>query len=320
MHALIRRLLTVAATLAVGSSAVGQTTPLLNEQEYSGFLAKPAVWFNSSNSGMSLANDGKLTVTAGIHALTYFTSPGYPQILGVGAELSASFDLSFQSVGTTGQGFRVGVFDSMGTPISPNRATADNQPGIFQNYEGYVWTWKPNPGTGSNGLSLNERDSGFVGTNSTRLLSTITNVYTTVGSGNGPSAQVFQTGLTYQATYSVTRTTDTTLKFDLTIAGGGPGWSFGKSYNITNPSTYSFDAFAILSVSGAGGSNFSIDNLLITHTAAASPPSDPGISANNTGGGPAIPEPSTYAACAGAAVLGLAFWRRRRAAAKAVVA
>ena len=34
----------------------------------------------------------------------------------------------------------------------------------------------------------------------------------------------------------------------------------------------------------------------------------------------AIPEPSTYAACAGAAVLGLAFWRRRRAAAKAAVA
>ena len=34
----------------------------------------------------------------------------------------------------------------------------------------------------------------------------------------------------------------------------------------------------------------------------------------------AVPEPSTYAACAGAAVLGLAFWRRRRAAAKALAA
>jgi hypothetical protein len=63
------------------------------------------------------------------------------------------------------------------------------------------------------------------------------------------------------------------------------------------PSTRTFDAFAIYSVN-TNGSNFAIDNVLIT----------------------AVPEPSTYAACAGAAVLGLAFWRRRRAAAKALAA
>ena len=73
--------------------------------------------------------------------------------------------------------------------------------------------------------------------------------------------------------------------------------SFSNSLIVSSPSTYAFDAFALYSVSTAG-SNFTIDNVTIT----------------------AVPEPSTYAACAGAAVLGLAFWRRRRAAAKAAVA
>ena len=66
---------------------------------------------------------------------------------------------------------------------------------------------------------------------------------------------------------------------------------------VNSPTTYAFDAFAIYSVT-TDGSSFAIDNVTIT----------------------AVPEPSTYAACAGAAVLGLAFWRRRRAAAKAAVA
>jgi hypothetical protein len=85
--------------------------------------------------------------------------------------------------------------------------------------------------------------------------------------------------------------------FSFSLTDTNRTFNFGNSFQVTSPSTYAFDAFAIYSVT-TNGSNFVIDTVKIT----------------------AVPEPSTYAACAGAAVLGLAFWRRRRAAAKALAA
>jgi hypothetical protein len=161
------------------------------------------------------------------------------------------------------------------------------------------------------------------GTN--QLLNSITDGtnYSIFNSGNSSSSgsasgQVFQTGTVYAATYSISRGSGNALTIDFSVTGGAAGWNFGKSYSIVGPNDLAFDAFAILSVSNiapSSGSNFAIDNLRIAHIAASS-----GFSAFDLGGPTVIPEPSTYAACAGAVVLGLAFWRRRRAAAKALAA
>ena len=288
--------------MAAFQTASAQTTTLISES------SNPATWFNSSASGTTLASDGKLSVTAGRHALTYFAPSATPQALAAGETLQVTFDLSFTTVGTTSGGFRVGLFDSNGA----TRPTANGVSSGFQGYDGYAFTFTPNPGTDSNSLNLRRR----LTTGSDQLLSTLTDTYSVYSSGTSSgsaSGQVFQTGTVYAATYSVSRGSGNALTIDFNVTGGGAGWSFGKSYSITGPNDLAFDAFAVLSVSTAG-SNFAIDNLRILHTAASG-----GLSALEVGGG-AVPEPSTSAACAGAAVLGLAFWRRRRAAAKALAA
>ena len=118
-----------------------------------------------------------------------------------------------------------------------------------------------------------------------------------LGSAN---KQNFQLGTVYAATYTLSRYANNGLEIEFSVTGGGSTWNFGKLYSITQPGDLAFDAFALYYVGGG----FTIDNLAISHIAAVG----------------AVPEPSTYAACAGAAVLGLAFWRRRRAAAKTAVA
>ena len=303
-----RNLLLSAAAFATVQIAPGQTTTLLSE-------SNPATWFNSSGSGMTLASDGKLSVTAGRHALTYFAPSATPQSLASGASLQVTFDLSFTTVGTTSGGFRVGLFDSNGA----TRPTANGVSTGFQGYDGYAFTFTPNPGSDSNSLNLRKR----LTTGSDQLLSTLSSTnpvvttYSLYNSSNSTSSgsaseQVFQIGTVYAASYSISRGSGNALTIDFSVTGGAAGWNFGKSYSIVGPNDLAFDAFAILSVSNtapSSGSNFAIDNLRILHTAASSG----GLSALDVGGG-AIPEPSTYALGAGLAALGLAVWRRRRAA------
>jgi hypothetical protein len=305
MHALIRRLLIVAAVLAVGSSAVAQTTTLISEAKNS------AVWYSSSGnqtilSTFTLASDGKLSVGDGQHALTYFTpSKLTQQPVNAGQSIQATFDLSITGFGTSSGGFRVGLFDSNGG----TRPTGNSVSTAFQNYDGYVFSWTPNPGTASNALNLRKR----LTTGSTSLLSTTASTtYQTYALNPDPdkgeiladsilgsaNRQNFQIGTVYAATYTLSRYANNGLEIEFSVTGGGSTWNFGKLYSITQPGDLAFDAFALYYVGGA----FTVDNLVISHIGAA--------------GATAIPEPSTYAACAGAAVLGLAFWRRRRAAAQ----
>ncbi|MEN9812747.1 MAG: hypothetical protein RL479_1433 [Verrucomicrobiota bacterium] len=308
MHHSFRRLLLSAAALAALQTAAAQPDVLRNDD-----LSSMSNWFNSSNSGMSLAAGG-LAVNMGRHALTYFTEYGSFQTLGNDKTLQVTFDLSFTTVGQSPGGFRVGLFDSNGAtrPTSANNASTG-----FQYYDGYLFSWNPNPGSSSNALRLSARTPKSSALD-TLLSSTATSTYSVVGSSGGPSGQVFQTGTTYQATYTVSRGSGSGLTFEFSVTGGSLV-DFSNSFAITSPRTNAFDAFAIYSVSddlnktpAVYGSNYNIDNFIVSYF------DTPKLGANSTE--PAIPEPSTYAACAGAAVLGLAFWRRRRAAAKAAVA
>jgi hypothetical protein len=309
MHDPIRRLLLSAALLAVGSSAVGQTTTLISES------TNAAVWYSSSGnqtilSTFSLAADGKLSVGNGQHALTYFTpSKEIQQSVNPGQSLQVTFDFSITAFNpsTSSGGFRVGLFDSNGTRPTGNGSFD------FKPYDGYLFTWTPNPGSGTNALNLRKR----LTTGTTQLLSTTgETTYATyakpadstkgeiladsiLGSATGQNLQL---GVVYSATYTLSRYSNDGLEIEFSVSRVGDNLNFGKLYSITQAGDLAFDAFALYYVGGS----FTVDNLEISHLGAA--------------GAGAVPEPSTYAACAGAAVLGLAFWRRRRAAAKALPA
>jgi hypothetical protein len=306
MHPSFRCLLFSAAAIAAVTSALGQS-----QISFTNRLDNIDNWFSSSgasSSGMSLAN-GTLSVSTelgGRHVLTFFTPAGTQQSLNLNDTFQAKFDLSFTKVGTGGGSFRVGIFNSTGTLSEPNRPTGSGDPQYFAPFKGYLTSWnpKPDPSSATNGLGVRERNT----TTSTDLLSTTT-VYSGTLPGTGsPSGKQFAAGTTYSAAYSISRTANSELTISFSITGSGLG-TFSRTVTDSTPSTYAFDSFGLYALSGS--SNFAISNLVFSY--------DPAISAFDLGG-PAIPEPSTYAACAGAAVLGLAFWRRRRAAAKALVA
>lgn len=252
-------------------------------------LSSSAQWLNSSTSGVTLSSN-TLAVTAGRHALAYFTPVGSTQALGVGDSLSVSLDITFSTVGNASGGFRVGLFDSNGA----TRPSANGDNTSFTGYNGYIFTASlasPDSSSGvSNSLTLRERATGVSGA----LLSTTAGgLYTTAGSGGGPTGQTLATGVTYNLNYTISRTDSTTLSHTFFLTGGSLV-GFNNTFSDTSASTTEFDAFAILSTS-TNGSTFALDNVLITYTAAA------------------IPEPSTYAMIlGGVSLLGLIYQRRRR--------
>jgi hypothetical protein len=293
MQALIRRSLGLAAVLAVGT-LMSQTPPLLDANFNNGTKTG---WLNSSGTGgVDVDTDKRLSILAGRHALTYFTPAASRRSLTNGESLTASFDLSFTQVGTGGGGFRLGLFDSQGDRRGDETNTG------FNDYTGYVFTLNPST-TSATGLKLLARsaNSSLTTPDLVSLISTTNHAqYTDVGVGQ---TSAFGTNTTYRVSYTVNRGTGEGLTFALSVSVSGGPLVFTTSFNVPIPVTSTFDSFALYSLNnnpanGTLGSNFAIDNVLIT----------------------AVPEPSTYAACAGAAVLGLAFWRRRRAAAKALAA
>ena len=305
MHALIRRLIVVAAAFVV--TALIAQPPLLQDNFNDQTRTN---WLNSSTGTSINATNQNLSISSGRHALAYFTSNGTQQTLGPNESITVSFSLTFSSAGSSSTGFRVGLFDSQ----LAARPTTDGVSTVFKDYDGYLFSFAPAPtdAAQSNNLRLRVRTpSGGSGVPaSTALLSTLSETVsptdpTLVTSTYDPAGtriesvetakRTLQVGTPYSVTYIVSRSAGSALTFSFSLTDGTI--NFGNSFLVSSPTTSTFDAFAIYSVS-TNGSSFAIDDVNIT----------------------AVPEPSTYAACAGAAVLGLAFWRRRRAAAKALAA
>jgi hypothetical protein len=295
MHALRRRLLVLAAALVAGTMPA-QTTTLFSDDLSS---ISNWVYFNSTSVRVS---GGKLLIDDGQHAIAFFSaSGGGRQTVGLNESLQVSFTLSFSNPIASPTGMRMGLFDSNAGTIPPAN-TPTTSSSVFQGYDGFLFSWDAVPPSGNNTLTLRYRTPAGQSGNaaSTSLMSSFTNTYSTVGvtAGTAPPLTTFQAGVDYQATYTISRGSTNTLTFAFSVTGGSIA-TFSQSSSVSAPSTYEFNAFALYSLSNT--SDFAIDNVLITHTTP-------------------VPEPSTYAACAGAAVLGLAFWRRRRAAAKALAA
>jgi hypothetical protein len=286
-----------------GSSSINGTKWL--------YSFSPSVAFDL-NPFTDATTDKYLKVPAGQHVVAFW--PSGPISVTSGSSIQVAFDLyltSAPNADDTGS-FRLGLFSSEGSgpPGASNK---------FKSYEGVIANWNPNSATKP--VRFFERKP--TSSDSQLMNSTGASFYRQLGGDQTPGA-VFELNTRYSLTYTVEGTSATELKFTLGATGGSlSGFSFSSSNNASSAYfTSAFDSFALYSLSTSGIA-FAIDNLVITHTAAAVAAASSGSGGTFSTfdlGGPAIPEPSTYAACAGAAVLGLAFWRRRRAAAKALTA
>ena len=313
-----RRLLVLIAALSVTLISTAQT-PLLQDNLEGSTSINGTKWLYSFSSSVAFGpnpytedtTDKYLGVPAGQHVVAFW--PSGPISVTSGSSIQVAFDLYLTSSpnATDTGSFRLGLFSSEGSgpPGASNK---------FKSYEGVIASWNPN--SASKPVRFFERKP--TSSDSQLMNSTGSDFYRQLGSDQTPGA-VFQLNTRYSLTYTVEGTSATELKFTLGATGGSlSGFSFSTSTKDSSAYfTSVFDSFALYSLSSSG-IGFSIDNLLITHTGAAvaaASNNEPlvgglGFGATN------VPEPSTYAACAGAAVLGLALWRRRRATAKAAVA
>jgi len=222
-------------------------------------LPDTAHWYSSSTSstGNLVHQSGALLVPAGRHALAYFTD-GAAQSLAVGDEIAATFTVNFSALGNSAGGLRLGLFNSNGE----TRAT-DGDNLTFTKYDGFMATTTvrfPDSDSSSSGsLSLMRRTPDVGGA----LLSTVGNFAALKSfSGNNIS---FEAGVNYAFKVAIVRTADAKLRFTFTATGGSlVAYGYEEEFDsVVN----AFDCFAILSTS-ANGSTFTLDDVVITHTAA----------------------------------------------------
>lgn len=223
-------------------------------------LPASAAWWASSTSSPTLAlQSGALLVPAGKHALAYFAAQNAAQTLAVGEQLTAKFDVTFSVVGTASGGFRLGLYHSNGAARAGNGENASFSP--FDGIMVAISARYPDSVPAlSSAFSLRAR---LPSANNGALLST-TEAYGPA-SAYGRNSQSFEAGVPYQFRLSVLRATPNSLQVTFTATGGAL-LDYGFQGELAS-SVSAFDAFAILSTS-TNGSTFTMDNVVITHTAA----------------------------------------------------
>lgn len=288
----------LAGTIALAPCLAFAQTTLLDDSFADGNrsgqnLTSSSAWFGTSGATTLTATTGAMTLatgTSGRGAVTYFTTAGSPQALGIGETITAqlSFTVTGPLTTTSTNTFRLGLLNSSdGTRIS-----TDNHGTAYLNYTGYVTSFSLNSTADLSGGAISVHE---------KLASSNTNIgtfgtgganYASLGT-DGPSANpgnfTLSADTAYVATFSITRTGADSLNFASSITGGS--FNSFHLWTITDPSAsaLAFDTFAF-HVNSNTVTTTVVSNALITH---------------------AIPEPSTYALIFGGLALAGVIVRRR---------
>lgn len=292
-----QRLLPLATALAIVPLAVFGQTSIFNDSFSDGQRTGVSntdglAWIAGSGGSTLVASSGQMqfiNTSAGSRQFSAYFAPTDNRVelanIGDSLVLSATFSVAnaTNSANPTQSDFRFALLDST-TGTGTTRYTADSQDSATTNltYGGYAIFANLGATTGS--MSLRER----VTSNPQKLISTTSPF-------SSPLASTTSQALTLGASYTVTLTmTRTATGVDLDAAWTGAGLSnYAVSYSDNAAAFTHFDTVAF-GGQFALNENFTFTNLSLTYNA--------------------IPEPSTYAALAGALALGFVAWRRRRSA------
>lgn len=257
-------------------------------------------------------NNGSIGVSSGSTRglMAYFASSTAPVSLAVGDTLTVALTFRFNGSGAGANGdFRIGLLNSGGG--ATNIASASSRYAVAtsnsltssstaRGYSGYIANTRAATTGSTDTLSFWERTPGvtgsqqIVGPTASDLAATTT--FAQLGNyGGGSVGAVANSGTLYTLTFSASHASASQINLDYRVANATTDETI-MSYSGSDSSTLitSFDSLMV----------FSTYNNQLTVT-------DMNVSVSS------IPEPSTYAAFAGLAALGLVAYRRRRAAAPA---
>jgi len=306
-----RVLLVCSAFAGLGGALSGQVTTVALSDAFAEATARSSGGAASAPLGVSSAtqwyeSSNVLSVSDGAMAFQPAASATVvafyaPQTLTyAGDSISLAFDFRVTAPANINAGLRLGLFDSGGNLPTPNSngligngtsASTDyaaNAPWV--NYKGYISTLNP---TGAGAFSIQER---AVGT-SQSLISTTNSVYAALKTATG---QAFEEQTDYHGVLTFTLNETGGLDIYSAITGGLLD-NYAVATTDATPATLVFDTISFYlnvnssSVPAAG--TLTLDNIRISTLSNAPSP---------------IPEPSTYAVIAGAAMLTLGVIRRRR--------
>lgn len=245
---------------------------------------------DSSNSVWLQSVSGTLDASSGTHLLAtsqagsanwigFFTDDSVtnqPIHLAVGKALKVSLVFKGNNITASAGNFRIGLFDYADGGVRPTIDGAGvGNSGV--NVRGYMAAINYGQTYSANPFSLYVRNSLVAD-----LMGTTGNY---VGLGGGPTgyagAPAFQNGVAYDALFTITRTSATSVTFDVNISGGGTNWTHSE---VDDDFAYPrFDAIGIRSASAAlSADSFEISRLLVQVVSAAPAPEPLNISA--TGG------------------------------------
>lgn len=239
---------------------------LLNDNFSSGVrnvqnLPSQSAWFaQSSGSNLTVVSQHLNWAANGGFIVSYFTASGSPQNLNIGDTLTLSYTLSFATVPTGGNNFRLALLNSS----NGARATADNQSAsgtggnAYTNYSGYLFT--TNLASSSGSVSSIQERSNFVNSGSNLLMSVGgTSAYVGLGTTGGNNA--LSDGVSYTGTLSLNLVSASQMDITHTING----FTFTRSDTVSPFTSFDTVAFNI------GTSTVTIDDISVVYTPVPEP-------------------------------------------------
>ena len=256
-------------------------------------------WFGSSSSLSTTTGHLIGTVPAGSAAwTTYFTTEGSEATLAnAGDTLTVSWTFSMTGINATNnsQGFRIAFVNSP----AASRVSTNASPGS-STYAGYALFMNIGQTLGhANPFQLMERAD----TATASALLSASASWSALDDEESIGTDGYDDGVSYTFDLTLTRTASSQLMIDATLSGGTVGndgvdnndGTLTVSFLDTTPNSFSFDTFS-LRPSGNATSATTFDTTAFSVTLTS------------------VPEPSAFAALAGAAGLAFAVGRRRRSA------
>lgn len=238
-----------------------------------------SVWFQSVSSTLDAASGTHLLATSPAGSVTWLSFltddsvTNQPIHLPVGKALKVSLVFKANNIVASAGNFRIGLFDYADGGVRPLTDGA----GVGTsgaNVRGYMAALNYGTTFSANPLSLYVRNSLVAD-----LMGTTGNY---VGLGGGPTgytgAPAFQNGVAYTTVFTVSRTSATSVTFDVNISGGGTNWTHSR---VDDDYAYPrFDAIGIRSAGAAlAADSFEISRLLVEVISGAPAPEPLNISA-----------------------------------------
>lgn len=240
-----------------------------------------SVWLQSVSGTLDASLGTHLTATSQAGSVTWLgfltddSQVNQPIHLPVGKALKVTLVFKGNNITASAGNFRIGLFDYADGGVRP---TFDGS-GVQNSglgVRGYMVALNYGLNFSANPYSLYVRNSLV-----TDLMGTTGNY---IGLGGGPTgyagAQAFQNGVAYTAVFTVSRTGDSSVTFDVNITGGGTNWTHSR---VDNDYAYPrFDSIGIRSAGAAlAADSFEISRLLVEVVSAAPTPENLNISAGS---------------------------------------